>query len=137
MYLVDTNIWLERLLNQDKADEVRRFLNLVSARDLSITDFTFHSICLILTRLTQSNALLDFVQDVFVDGGVNLVSVKPSDMHLLVETMTKYQLDFDDAYQYAAAEQNGLTIISFDTDFDRTRKGKKTPANVLSKGSTS
>jgi predicted nucleic acid-binding protein len=81
--------------------------------------------------------LLDFVQDVFVDGGVNLVSVKPSDMRLLVETMTKYQLDFDDAYQYAAAEQNGLTIISFDTDFDRTRKGKKTPANVLSKGYTS
>jgi hypothetical protein len=41
MYLVDTNIWLERLLNQDKADEVRRFLNLVSARDLSNHRFHF------------------------------------------------------------------------------------------------
>jgi predicted nucleic acid-binding protein len=137
MYLVDTNIWLERLLNQDKADEVGRFLNLVPARDLSITDFTFHSICLILTRLTQSNTLLDFVQDVFVDGGVNMVSVKPGDTRLLIETMIKYQLDFDDAYQYAAAQQNGLTIISFDTDFDRTSMGKKTPADVLSKGYTS
>ena len=61
MYLVDTNVWLERLLNQDKSDEVGRFLNEVSPRDVFITDFAFHSICVILTRLTRSEALLDFV----------------------------------------------------------------------------
>ena len=27
MYLVDTNIWLERLLNQEKADGVAQFLS--------------------------------------------------------------------------------------------------------------
>jgi len=37
MYLVDTNVWLERLLNQDKSDQVGRFLNDVSPRDLFIT----------------------------------------------------------------------------------------------------
>jgi predicted nucleic acid-binding protein len=51
MYLVDTNIWLERLLNQDKSDEVGQFLKQVSASDLSVTDFTFHSICVVLIRL--------------------------------------------------------------------------------------
>ena len=131
MYLVDTNVWLERLLNQDKSDEVGRFLNHVSARDLSVTDFTLHSICVILTRLTQSKVLLDFVQDVFVDGAVNLVSIKPRDTRLLVEVIDKYKLDFDDAYQYVAAEQNGLTIISLDNDFDKTDKGRKTPAEIL------
>lgn len=27
MYLVDTNIWLERLLDQERSDEVARFLD--------------------------------------------------------------------------------------------------------------
>lgn len=130
MYLVDTNIWLERLLNQDKSDEVGRFLNDASPRDLFITDFAFHSICVILTRLARSGVLLDFVQDVFVDGAVSVVSIKPSDTPTLVETIDKYKLDFDDAYQYVAAEQNGLTIISFDDDFDRTEKGRTTPAEI-------
>ena len=130
MYLVDTNVWLERLLNQDKSDQVGRFLNDVSPRDLFITDFAFHSICVILTRLARTEALLDFVQDVFVDGAVNVVSIKPSETRALIETIDKYKLDFDDAYQYVAAAQNGLTLVSFDGDFDRTDKGKTTPAEV-------
>ena len=130
MYLVDTNVWLERLLNQEKSDEVGRFLNDAAPRDLFITDLAFHSICIILTRLARSEVLLDFVQDVFVDGAVNVVSIKPGDTPALVETIDKYKLDFDDAYQYVAAEQNGLTLVSFDNDFDRTDKGKKTPAEI-------
>lgn len=39
-------------------------------------------------------------------------------------------LDFDDAYQYVAAEKYTLTLISFDTDFDRTERGKKTPGEI-------
>ena len=131
MYLVDTNVWLERLLNQDRSDEAGRFLKQVSDRDLFVTDFTLHSICLILTRLAQREVLLDFIQDVFVDGAVNLVSIKPSDTLFHVDAIDKYKLDFDDAYQYLAAEQNGLILVSFDADFDRTQKGKKTPAELL------
>ena len=130
MYLVDTNVWLERLLNQDKSDQVGRFLNDVSPSDLFITDFAFHSICVILTRLARTDALLDFVQDVFIEGTVNVVSIKPSDTRALLEAIDKYSLDFDDSYQYVAAEQNGLTLVSFDNDFDRTNKGKKTPAEI-------
>jgi predicted nucleic acid-binding protein len=74
--------------------------------------------------------LLDFVQDVFVEGAVNVVSIKPSDTHALLEAIDKYKLDFDDSYQYVAAEQNGLTLVSFDNDFDRTNKGKKNPAEI-------
>ncbi|GAI81133.1 unnamed protein product [marine sediment metagenome] len=44
----------------------------------------------------------------------------------------RYSLDFDDAYQYVVAEKNGLTIISFDADFDRTEKGRKTPGEIKS-----
>lgn len=42
-----------------------------------------------------------------------------------------YGLDFDDAYQYAVAEKHNLTLVSFDKDFDRTERGRKTPAEIL------
>ncbi len=63
MYLVDTNIWLERLLGQAKSDEVGQFLNHIPSNQLFITDFAFHSICVILTRLKKKVPLLDFVQN--------------------------------------------------------------------------
>ena len=43
----------------------------------------------------------------------------------------KYKLDFDDAYQYVAAEQNGLIIVSFDGAPDKTSLGRKTPGEIL------
>lgn len=130
MYLVDTNIWLERLLAQAKAAEVAEFLNRVSSSELFITDFAFHSICVILTRLKREAALLDFVQDAFLDGAVTLVTVLPEETQSLVDVMHKFGLDFDDAYQYVGAEKHGLTIVSFDNDLSGTPRGKKTPGEV-------
>ena len=49
----------------------------------------------------------------------------------LVGAMQRFNLDFDDAYQYAVAERYGLTIISFDSDFDRTERSRKTPEDLL------
>jgi hypothetical protein len=43
MYLVDTNVWLERLLDQERSEEVGNFLNHTPSDLLSITDFAFHS----------------------------------------------------------------------------------------------
>jgi len=42
MYLIDTNIWLERLLEQERSDEVAELLNSISTEKLFITDFSFH-----------------------------------------------------------------------------------------------
>lgn len=131
MYLVDTNVWLERLLNQERSVEVGEFLERISAADLAISDFTFHSICVILTRLARGTVLLDFVQDVLVDGAVNVVSIRPGDTGAVVSAIDAHKLDFDDAYQYVAAQQHGLTLVSFDDDFNRTDNGKKTPGEVL------
>jgi predicted nucleic acid-binding protein len=43
----------------------------------------------------------------------------------------QYQLDFDDAYQYVAAEQSGYVLVSFDHDFDHTALGRETPAQIV------
>jgi predicted nucleic acid-binding protein len=66
-----------------------------------------------------------------VDGAVLLVRLGPEHMSRLIEVSSQFNLDFDDAYQYVAAELRGLVIVSFDGDFDRTLLGRKTPAQVL------
>jgi len=97
---------------------------------LLITGLAFHSIGVILTRLKRHAALLDCVQDVFVEGEVTLVPLKPVDAQVLVDAIDRYHFDFDDACQYVAAEKNGLLLVSFDADLDKTPNGRKPPAEI-------
>jgi predicted nucleic acid-binding protein len=131
MYLVDTNIWLERLLDQERSTEVGQFLAQIPPHRLLMSDFTLHSIGLILTRLGQRLVLPQFVDDVLLQGGVTLVAVPPTAMQRLVTVMEQFNLDFDDAYQYVAAERSNAVIVSFDSDFDLTDRGRRTPAAIL------
>src|SRR5205085_10755259 len=113
------------------SEEVGQFLGQVPSDQLFITDFAFHSIGVILTRLGRTEILPQFVQDLFVDGAVVLVHLRPQETRRVIEVVNDFGLDFDDAYQYAAAEREGLVIVSFDGDFDRTQRGRRTPAEVL------
>ena len=131
MYLVDTNVWLERLLDQERSWEVGRFLDRISSDQLFITDFSFHSIGIVLSRLKCVDAFLQFVRDAFIDGDVSIVCLGPEGMAKVVGAMQRFNLDFDDAYQYVVAERYGLTIVSFDADFDRTERGRKVPKDFL------
>jgi uncharacterized protein len=125
MYLVDTNVWLERLLDQERSEDVRRFLAATASERLFITDFTLHSIGVVLIRLNKMEGLLRFVRDAFLDGAVALIHLEPGDTEYIVRVAERFNLDFDDAYQYTAAEKYDLTLVSFDSDFDRTERGRK------------
>jgi len=131
MYLVDTNVWLERLLDQERSWEVGRLLDQISSDQLFITDFSFHSIGIVLSHMNRTDAFLQFARDAFIDGDVSIACLGPEDMTGVVDTMRRFGLDFDDAYQYVVAERYGLTIISFDSDFDRTARGRKTPRDLI------
>jgi predicted nucleic acid-binding protein len=131
VYLVGTITWLERLLDQDRSEEVGQFLGHVATERIFITDFSFHSIGVVLDRLQRIDVLLSFVRDVFVVGGVTLLHLDPDDTSRLVAIMSETKLDFDDAYQYIAAEKYDLSIVSFDDDFDETERSRFVPAQVL------
>jgi len=131
MYLMDANIWLEMLLEQEKAGEVRTFLQNTEARHLAMTDFSLHSIGVALTRLNKDALFEDFVSDTIEDSGVSIVRLDTADLKQILSIRKQFPLDFDDAYQYVAAEKHGLTLVSFDSDFDRTERGRKTPAEIL------
>lgn len=131
MYLFDTNIWLERLLDQDNSVLVGELLDQIPLDQIFVTDFSFHSICIILTRHKQSQTLIDFIDDVVVDGGIRLLSCNTQEIVLVTDAMDRFGLDFDDGYQYLIAEQNNLVIVSLDSDFDKTLLGRKTPLELL------
>jgi len=131
MFLVDTNVWLELLLDQEKAGEVRQFLQANEARLLSITDFSLYSIGVILTRLKKDNLFEDSLTDTIEDSGVRRIRLDSPDLKQLLVIRQLFSLDFDDAYQYVAAEKYRLTLVSFDSDFDRTERGGKFPSQLL------
>jgi hypothetical protein len=50
MYLVDTNVWLESILDQERAEEARSFMRQVEGRLLAITEFSIYSVGVVLSR---------------------------------------------------------------------------------------
>jgi hypothetical protein len=131
VFLLDTNIWLERLLGQRQAEVVGELLDTLSTSEMCITDFTLHSIGVICNRLQQRDVFIQFVEDLLIDSDVLVVTVPPKAMKRVVEVMNNSNLDFDDAYQYVAAEREKAIIISFDKDFDKTEQGRWTPIQAI------
>jgi predicted nucleic acid-binding protein len=131
VYLLDTNIFLELLLEQGNSDSVRALLTSKSPEELSISDLAFHSIGIILYQKNAAHLFSDFIRDLFGDGGIAIISLGSEDMERLEHVSTTFNLDFDDAYQYVIAEKFGLVLVSFDTDFDRTDRKRIIPADIL------
>ena len=130
-FLVDTNIFLEGILEQEKAEEARAFLAKNKEYKFFISDYSLHSIGLLLFRRKQHRVFQQFLNDMVFHAGMIVASVPVEDMVSVIEAAQRFNLDFDDAYQYAAAEKYGLTIVSFDADFDRTEQGRKTAGEIL------
>lgn len=130
MYLIDTNIFLEGLLEQEKAESVRYFFQAVDIEKTFMTDLALHSIGIILFRLKKYELFTSFVEDMIING-MEILSSTPEDLMKLDRTVHQYNLDFDDAYQYMLAEKHQLQLISFDKDFDSTKIGRKEPSEIV------
>jgi predicted nucleic acid-binding protein len=132
-YLVDTNIWLERLLNQDNSEVVSEFLKIIPPTQIFVSDFAIHSIGVILGRLKKMGTLKMFLNDLFINGQIEQLVLEPLDLIDVVDNINKYSLDFDDSYQYTIAEKYGLILVTFDKDFKIAGLKKKTPQEIIGK----
>jgi predicted nucleic acid-binding protein len=130
MYLIDTNIFLEALLEQQKAEEVHKFFEKVDLETLFITDISLHSIGIILFKFKRFKLFLSFLNDIIING-LTVLSLNPDDLKSLDKIAKRFKLDFDDAYQYYAAQKYDLEIVSFDKDFDKTVRKRKEPGEIL------
>ena len=129
--LLDTNIFLEIILSQEKAEDAKNLLLKSAQHEFFLTDYSLHSIGLLLFRRKQHEAFRAFLEDVLVNGGISLLSLLPDDMDSVISASQEFGLDFDDAYQYVVASRHDLVLVSFDADFQRTDKGYKTPSQIL------
>jgi len=127
MYLLDTNIFLEVMLQRDKSKAAKNLFIANPSTDLFITDFSLHSIGVFLFQRNRPETYVRFVKDVIIETGVTVIGLDPQEVPALAEVSKRFCLDFDDSYQYAVAQKYGLEIMSFDSDFDRTERGRKIP----------
>lgn len=114
MYLVDTNIFLEILLKQAKSQKCKDFLD-QNVSDLSITDFSLHSIGVILFKQNEDDLFSKFLNDTLPK--VNLTSLPKEQYKGVLTNRKKQKLDFDDAYQYTVCKHYGFKLATMDQDF--------------------
>lgn len=119
MYLIDSNVFLEALLKQKNYIKAQHFLKTNSSTDLFITDFTLHSIAILLIKDKNPDLLKMFISEVVLDK-IQVLHIKTNNLKSVIKNSTTFKLDFDDAYQYTVAKQYNLRLVSFDKDFDKT-----------------
>ena len=131
MYLADTNIFLELLLNRKNAASVREFLIKTDPALIGITDFSLHSIGVLLFREHQFDLFSRFIADILGEGDIRILSLNREEVAGLQTIAREFQIDFDDAYQYAVANKFHVSLISFDHESDKTDITMVTPAEIL------
>ena len=131
-FLVDTNVWLERLLEQEKSDEVKRFLDEVSPDVLFISDFSVHSIAIIMSNLEKYDDYFIFIDDLFINAEMIQLELAPEETKEVFEKIKESNLDFDDAYQYYIGQKYNLKIVTFDQDFKKSGIPTYEPKEALS-----
>ena len=136
-YLIDTNIWLERLLDQEKSETVSLFLDQIPLENVFVSDFTVHSIGVILSRSKKFDVFANFLNDLFLNAQIEQHSLSPGELMHVISNMQEFNLDFDDAYQLSVSQKYDLVIVTFDKDFNAKGIQKITPEEFLQQyGST-
>lgn len=113
MYLADTNIFLEALLEQEKAQSVRLFLQTTDLREIFITDLSLHSIGIILFRLKEHTVFSAFLDDLMIDG-MGVLSLAPDDLKGVSEVAQKFVMVSGTSICNSVTYVTGLNCRLFD-----------------------
>jgi len=135
MYLTDTNIFLEVLLEEEHMEECKEFLEIVSEGKITafVTTFSLHTIAIIMEKLRDLGSYKVFLETITNFRGIIFYSTNPQDEIAICETAKKEALDFDDALHYYVAKKFGLEIVSFDKHFDNKRIKRLKPSEIIGK----
>ena len=127
--LVDSNIFLELFLGQQKKDACRLFLNKTVSGEINatISDFTIDSILLVMFRHRSAlENMRDFLHKVTNSKGLSIYSITSSDRSRALQLIEKYKLDYEDAVVLQSAISSGCSeVLSFDRDFDKVKEIKR------------
>ncbi|HEV2293127.1 MAG TPA: PIN domain-containing protein [Tepidisphaeraceae bacterium] len=125
-YLIDTNVVLEVALQRTRWREASDFLRNTPLSEWGVAEFSLFSMGFYLWK---TPATYDQIVGDLVSRNASMLRLDPSDLHAATRVGKLHQLSFDDAVIYAVAELRDLTIISFDSDFDRTPRARFVPGS--------
>jgi uncharacterized protein len=133
-YLIDTNIFVEFLLDQQRAEESLRVMEHIEKGELEayVTSFGLHSIAAILDRRKELDLLEKFLERVIQAKGLQVYQTEPIEEKRITALARTVQLDFDDTLHYYVADILGATLMSFDRGFDKTDLKRIEPRALLS-----
>lgn len=134
MYLIDSNIFLEVLLEQKKSEECKTFLEKVKDGKIScfISNFNLDSILLIVWSKTNDiKPMKDFLLSMLSYDGLSFYSISMEDRINALKHMKLYNLDFEDSLTLQAAISTRSKIISFDKHFDKLPVKRLEPKDII------
>ena len=138
MYFIDTNIFLELLLNQKRAEECEKLFDLLQKENIHAvaSHFSIYSICIYSVKTGNSKKTGKFLEYVLSLKNLDVINTTLTDDMEILKFAEKMPLDFDDSLQYYLATEAGCdAIITFDKDFKKTKMKLFTPKEVLRKES--
>lgn len=89
--LIDTNVFLEIILEQQRSDEAKTLLSRADAHELFVSDYSLHSIGLLLFRRRQHDVFQSFLRDLTVNANVALATLAAGDMQAVIAAAKKVQ----------------------------------------------
>ncbi len=131
MYLIDTNIFLEILLEQEKSKECEALVHkAIQSSGFYVSSFTIHSVEVIMLRNNKVNELMEFLFDINQSKIIRIELHTQDELNAL-NSMKILKLDFDDSLQFYLCEKLKLDIISFDGHFDKTSIKRLEPKDIV------
>ncbi|MHB2154366.1 type II toxin-antitoxin system VapC family toxin [Calditrichota bacterium GD2] len=116
--MVDTNIFLEILLDQERSSDCKVFLTKNYDKIFS-SDFSLHSIGVIQFRYKKKEIFKYFIQDILPE--IKILNLPSSAYDIFTEISLLPNLDFDDPYQYSIAKYFDLELVTMDADFKKVK----------------
>src|SRR5579864_3731215 len=110
MILIDTNVFLELALDQEKAADCATFLSRVSdgSIEATVTHFTIHAV---EASLRSGKHLTEFLRNIESSEGLRVSGTSVSEEASIAVLAEKMGKGFDDALQYFVAKKIGSTAI--------------------------
>ncbi len=132
-YLIDTNIFLEVLLNQDNKESCLTLLKLIEKGEIRVivTSFALHSIAIILEKLKGIDYYRDFLEIITTSEGLMTYSTTPQDEIEICKISKRFNLTFDDSLHYFVTKTFKLKLVSLDSDLDKTDIIRVHPEDVI------
>ncbi len=121
-YLVDTNIFVEILLKQNKEIACTQFIT-VHFSEIVISQFTLQSIALICNRNNSPGLFTKFLADVVEH--IEVITLESASLKDIENIISSSKLDYDDAYQLKAAQLGNFEIVTMDRDFSTVASSHK------------